>query len=34
MTPSGLFQVVADRAASVGLPGLHPHQFRHWFVDS
>jgi len=34
MTPSGLFQVVADRGASVGLPGLHPHQFRHSFADS
>src|SRR6266540_3879848 len=34
MTPSGLFQVVADRGSSVGLPGLHPHQFRHSFADS
>jgi integrase len=34
MTPSGLFQVIADRGASVGLPGLHPHQFRHSFADS
>jgi site-specific recombinase XerC len=34
MTPSGLFQVVADRGASVGLPGLHPHQFRHSFADA
>jgi site-specific recombinase XerC len=34
MTSSGLFQVVADRGASVGLPGLHPHQFRHSFADS
>jgi len=34
MTPSGLFQVVADRGASVALPGLHPHQFRHSFADS
>jgi hypothetical protein len=34
MTPSGLFQVVADRGASVGLPSLHPHQFRHSFADS
>jgi site-specific recombinase XerC len=34
MPPSGLFQVVADRGASVGLPGLHPHQFRHSFADA
>jgi len=34
MTSSGLFQVVADRGAAVGLPGLHPHQFRHSFADS
>jgi site-specific recombinase XerC len=34
MTPSGLFQIVADRGASIGLPGLHPHQFRHSFADS
>jgi hypothetical protein len=34
MTPSGLFQVVADRGASVGLPGRHPHQFRHSFADA
>jgi site-specific recombinase XerD len=34
VTPSGLFQVVADRGASVGLLGLHPHQFRHSFADS
>jgi integrase-like protein len=33
MTPSGLFQVVAARGAA-GLPGLHPHQFRHSFADS
>jgi len=34
MTPSGVFQVVADRGASVGLPGLHPHQLRHSFAAS
>jgi site-specific recombinase XerD len=34
MTPSGLFQVVAARGAAAGLPGLHPHQFRHSFADS
>jgi integrase len=34
MTPSGVFQVIADRGASVGLPGLHPHQLRHSFADA
>jgi integrase len=34
MTPSGVFQVVADRGALVGLPGLHPHQLRHSFAAS
>jgi site-specific recombinase XerD len=34
MTASGVFQVVADRGASVGLPGLHPHQLRHSFASS
>lgn len=34
MTPSGLYQVVAARGAAAGLPGLHPHQFRHSFADS
>jgi len=28
MTPSGVFRVVSERAASVGLPGLQPHQRR------
>ena len=32
MTPPALLQVVADCGASVGLPGLHPHQFRHSFA--
>jgi hypothetical protein len=34
MTASGVFQVVADRGASVGLSGLHPHQLRHSFASS
>jgi integrase len=34
MTASGVFQVVADRGALVGLPGLHPHQLRHSFAAS
>jgi site-specific recombinase XerD len=33
ITPSGVYQVVADRGASVGLR-LHPHQLRHTFADS
>jgi integrase len=34
MTASSVFQVVADRGASVGLPGLHRHQLRHSFASS
>jgi site-specific recombinase XerD len=34
MTASGVFQVVADRGAAVGLPGLHPHQLRHSFAHA
>ncbi len=34
MTPSGVFQVVSERGASVGLAGLHPHQLRHSFAAS
>jgi site-specific recombinase XerD len=34
MTASGVFQVVADRGTSVGLPGLHPHQLRHSFAHA
>jgi integrase/recombinase XerC len=29
-----VFQVVADRGASVGLHGLHPHQLRHSFAHA
>ena len=29
MTSSGLYQVVRRRGIEVGLPELHPHQFRH-----
>jgi integrase/recombinase XerC len=32
--PSGVFQVIVDRGASVGLSGLHPHQLRHSFAAS
>jgi integrase len=34
MTSSGIFQVVADRGAAAGLPGLHPRQLRHSFADA
>jgi hypothetical protein len=26
MTPSGIYQVVHDRARAAGLPAMHPHQ--------
>jgi site-specific recombinase XerD len=29
LTPNGVYQVVKRRGRLVGLPGLHPHQFRH-----
>lgn len=32
MTPSGLYQVLRDRAREAGLPPLHPHMFRHTFA--
>jgi site-specific recombinase XerD len=32
MTPSGIYQVVHDRAA--GLLAMHPHQLRHAFATS
>jgi site-specific recombinase XerD len=34
MTESGVYQVVEKRAKRAGLPGLHPHQFRHTFAHS
>jgi len=34
MTPSGVYQVVHDRARAVGLPAMHPHQLRHAFATS
>ena len=30
MTPSGVYQVVHDRARAAGLPAMHPHQLRHF----
>jgi len=29
LTPNGIYQLVKRRGRAVGLPGLHPHQFRH-----
>jgi site-specific recombinase XerD len=34
MTPSGVDQVVHDRARAAGLPAMHPHQLRHAFATS
>ena len=34
MTPSGIYQVVHDRARAAGLPAMHPHQLRHAFAPS
>lgn len=38
LTPSGVYQVIRRRGVAVGLPKLHPHQFRHtsahrWLVE-
>ena len=30
--PSGVYQVVHDRARAAGLPAIHPHQLRHAFA--
>ncbi|MFL6138848.1 MAG: tyrosine-type recombinase/integrase [Frankiaceae bacterium] len=32
LTPSGVAQMLRRRGAAVGLPDLHPHQFRHTFA--
>jgi site-specific recombinase XerD len=34
MTPSGIYQVVHDRARAAGLSAMHPHQLRHAFATS
>jgi integrase/recombinase XerC len=34
MTPSGVYQVVHDRARAAELPAMHPHQLRHAFATS
>jgi site-specific recombinase XerC len=31
LTTSGVYQMIKDRGAAVGLPDLHPHQLRHTF---
>lgn len=31
LTPSGIYQMIKDRGAAVGLAELHPHQLRHTF---
>jgi hypothetical protein len=31
LTPSGIYQMIKDRGAEIGLPELHPHQLRHTF---
>jgi hypothetical protein len=33
MTPSGIHQVVHDRARDAGLPDMHPHQLPHAFAS-
>jgi site-specific recombinase XerD len=32
LSPSGVYQIVVDRAAQAGLKGVHPHLFRHTFA--
>jgi site-specific recombinase XerD len=34
MTPSGIRQIVWDRAAEAGLEGVHPHALKHTFCHS
>lgn len=34
MTPSGIYQVVHDRAWAAELPAIHPHQLRHAFATN
>ena len=31
LAASGVYQMIKDRGAAVGLPDLHPHQLRHTF---
>lgn len=32
MTDNGVYQAIRDRAAQAGMPGIHPHLFRHTFA--
>jgi integrase len=32
MTPNGIADVVRRRGAKAGVPGLHPHRFRHTYA--
>ena len=31
LTPSGVYQMIKDGGAAIGMPELHPHQPRHTF---
>lgn len=33
LTPNGITQMLRRRGAKAGVPGLHPHLFRHTFAD-
>jgi integrase len=34
LTPSGVRQIVRKRAEAAGVPGVHPHMFRHAYADA
>jgi site-specific recombinase XerD len=34
MRPSGISQVIKDRGARAGIPGLHADKFRHWYAHA
>jgi site-specific recombinase XerD len=34
LTPSGVRQIVRKRAEAAGIPGVHPHMFRHAYADA
>ena len=34
LTPSGVRQIVRKRAEAGGIPGVHPHMFRHSYADA
>lgn len=33
LTRPGLYSMIIRRGEAVGLPGLHPHLFRHYYID-